>query len=103
MRFTEDKIENLSQAISDEQFCGTYLKSERQVFRPLRNEFNLAQTSQRQLIQTPDPTEVDALQESNLQNWSVLSDSLFDVFKTSSRDVELAHGCLLHKSLSIPA
>lgn len=103
MRFTEDKIENLSQAISDEQFCGTYLKSERQVFRPLRNEFNLAQTSQRQLIQTPDPTEVDALQESNLQNWSVLSDSLFDVFKTSSRDVELASWMLTAQIIIDPS
>ncbi|MGR5127891.1 type VI secretion system protein TssA [Photobacterium swingsii] len=90
MRFTEDKIRSLSNAISDDHFCGIYLKSDRKVFRPLRNEFNLAQTSQRQLVQNPDPNEIDALHESNVQNWSALANSLFDVFESSSRDVELA-------------
>ncbi|WP_299017717.1 type VI secretion system ImpA family N-terminal domain-containing protein [uncultured Photobacterium sp.] len=75
--------------VNDENFCGVYLKANRQQFRPLRNEFNLAQTSQRQLIQSPDPAEVDALVEENLRNWNTLSDSLVKVFTTDTRDIEL--------------
>ncbi|OAN17818.1 hypothetical protein A3K86_02545 [Photobacterium jeanii] len=100
MRFTDDKAIELSSPINEEGFCGGYLKSNRQLFRPLRNEFNLAQTSQRQLVQNPDPNEIDALHESNVQNWSALSDSLYDVFKTSSRDIELASWMLTAQVIS---
>ncbi|WP_245823823.1 ImpA family type VI secretion system protein [Photobacterium proteolyticum] len=74
----------------EDSFCGLYLKSDRQAFRPLRNEFNLAQTSLRKLSQHPELSELDSLLEENRNNWDILSTSLTNVFANSSRDIELA-------------
>ncbi|MEW4466056.1 type VI secretion system ImpA family N-terminal domain-containing protein, partial [Vibrio cholerae] len=79
----------LLQPIAQEQFCGRYLKANQAIFRPLRNAFNVAQTSLRKLSQNPDGRELEKLQSENLENWEALSNQLMDVFKTSSRDVEL--------------
>ena len=89
MLFTEALKQKLLQPISEEQFCGGYLKSERAAFRPLRNAFNLSQTSLRKLSQNPDGNELELLQEENHNNWAGLSSSLIDVFSNSSRDIEL--------------
>ncbi|PSW05803.1 ImpA family type VI secretion system protein [Photobacterium lipolyticum] len=89
MKFSESQRQSLLSPLEDDNFCGLYLKSDRQAFRPLRNEFNLAQTSLRKLTQNPDPSEFDALFEENKKNWNVLSNSLGIVFANSSRDIEL--------------
>jgi type VI secretion system protein ImpA len=90
MIFTESQRQSLLSPLAEDSFCGVYLKSERQAFRPLRNEFNLAQTSLRKLSQNFDIDEIDALQEDNKNNWILLSESLAKVFAESSRDIELA-------------
>ncbi|MBE8166782.1 MAG: type VI secretion protein [Shewanella sp.] len=87
--FTEDVYKALIQPISDESFCGYYLKGDKAAFRQLRNAFNLAQTSLRKLSQNPDGNELDVLQEENNANWSALSSELLQVFRKSSRDIEL--------------
>ncbi|WP_019613328.1 ImpA family type VI secretion system protein [Psychromonas ossibalaenae] len=89
MIFTESQRQTLLSPLAENNFCGVYLKSERQSFRPLRNEFNLAQTSLRKLNQNPEADELDAILEDNKNNWNVLSGSLTDVFANSSRDIEL--------------
>ncbi|KXO14341.1 Uncharacterized protein ImpA [Moritella sp. JT01] len=90
MLFNQTLHESLLLPIDGDQFCGIYLKSDKQKFRPLRNEFNVAQTSQRQLMQTPDPAEMDSLQDANIEHWRSLSSSLIEIFKTTSKDIELA-------------
>lgn len=89
MLITEADIDKLSTPITDDAFCGIYLKGERQLYRPLRNEFNLALTSLRKLTQNPDVGELEALHEENAENWSQISTSLFKVFETQTRDIEL--------------
>ncbi|MEZ9524565.1 type VI secretion system protein TssA [Enterovibrio norvegicus] len=89
MVFTDDVKRALSTPISNEQPCGKYLKADRTTFRPLRNEFNVAQTALRKLAQNPDETELDNLQEENLQAWKQLGTSLKITFETESRDIEL--------------
>lgn len=89
MLFTSDYQSQLQQAIDENSFCGTYIKGDKAIFRPLRNSFNVAQTSLRRLSQNPDGNEIDALLEENLENWQQLSKELFDIFKSTSRDIEL--------------
>lgn len=103
MRFNENQRQTLLSPITEDNFCGSYLKSDRQVFRPLRNEFNLAQTSLRKLTQNPDPSEIEALIEENQNNWGSLSDSLFTVFQQSSRDIELAGWMLVSQVIIDPS
>ncbi|RLV61237.1 type VI secretion protein [Parashewanella curva] len=87
--FTEQLKQELIQPISAEMHCGEYIKLDRSLFRPLRNSFNLAQTSLRKLSQNPDGTEIETLLEENTNNWEQLSQELLDIFKQSSRDIEL--------------
>ncbi|OEE66120.1 hypothetical protein A1OO_10010 [Enterovibrio norvegicus FF-33] len=89
MIFTEDVKRSLSSPISSELPCGKYLKTDRATFRPLRNEFNVAQTALRKLAQNPDEAELDNLQDENLQAWKQLGASLKKTFETESRDIEL--------------
>ena len=103
MRFNENQRQTLLSPLTEDNFCGSYLKSDRQVFRPLRNEFNLAQTSLRKLTQNPDPSEIEALIEENQNNWGSLSDSLFTVFQQSSRDIELAGWMLVSQVIIDPS
>ncbi|MCL1078180.1 type VI secretion protein [Parashewanella spongiae] len=87
--FSEDLRQELLQPINDESFCGYYIKGDKAAFRQLRNAFNLAQTSLRKLSQNPDGNELDVLQEENAENWSALANELLQVFRKSSRDIEL--------------
>ncbi|MGB0894722.1 MAG: ImpA family type VI secretion system protein [Parashewanella sp.] len=87
--FTKNTYKTLIQPINEKSFCGYYLKGDKAAFRQLRNGFNLAQTSLRKLSQNPDSAELENLQNENTNNWGTLSNDLVDVFKGSSRDVEL--------------
>ena len=87
--FTDEQKKKLSEPISVDAFCGAYLKVDRSAFRPLRNGFNVAQTSLRKLSQNPVGNELELLQEENQKNWNDLAESLVDTFTSSSRDIEL--------------
>ncbi|UTM57061.1 type VI secretion system ImpA family N-terminal domain-containing protein [Photobacterium sp. CCB-ST2H9] len=89
MPFSKQQIEQLSAPISSESICGSYLKLDKSAFRPLRNEFNVAQTALRQLSQNPSEDEVEALQKACLASWETLSASLLNQFQTTTRDIEL--------------
>ncbi|CAH8188706.1 ImpA family type VI secretion system protein [Vibrio aestuarianus] len=89
MPFSKHQIEQLSTPLRDDSICGVYLKLDKGAFRPLRNEFNVAQTALRKLSQNPSADEKDALQEACLSGWKTLSDSLFEQFSNKTRDIEL--------------
>ncbi|WP_345194950.1 ImpA family type VI secretion system protein [Kistimonas scapharcae] len=85
----EISVGQLLQAISDTAPCGTSLKSDRRLFRPLRNSFNLAQTALRQLSQEPDPAEIEKRQDECLQHWRQLAEQIIQALSTQSKDIEL--------------
>lgn len=85
---TQDNKELLTPIHADMP-CGVYLKNDKSAFRPLRNEFNVAQTSLRKLSQNPSSDDLDQLLEENNQNWSTLAKSLHHCFIETTRDIEL--------------
>ncbi len=89
MLFSKKDISELTSPIQEDAVCGIYLKSDKGAFRPLRNEFNVAQTSMRKLSQNPSAEEREILQEQNHENWEQLSQSLLKQFQTVTRDIEL--------------
>ncbi len=89
MKFTKKNILEFQTPINDDFICGVYLKLDKSTFRPLRNEFNVAQTSLRKLSQNPSSQELEFLQDENRENWQVLSISLMATFQNVTRDIEL--------------
>lgn len=76
--------------ISHDFPCGVFLKeADNNAYRLLRNDFNLAQMALRKLSQNPDVADIDYLRDENREKWSLLSDQLFDLFKTRTKDIEL--------------
>ncbi|WP_281561208.1 type VI secretion system ImpA family N-terminal domain-containing protein [Thalassomonas sp. RHCl1] len=83
------EYQDLLQPISPESPTGIYLKSDRAVYRNLRNIFNAAQSSFRRLIETPDSSEDETLFEENQQNWQKLSDICWQTLQETSKDIEV--------------
>ncbi|WP_394125425.1 ImpA family type VI secretion system protein [Vibrio hepatarius] len=82
-------IESLLAPISDEAETGTYLKLDRSAYRSLRNSYNTAQSSFRQLIETPDASSDEVLLDANDSNWAQLRQDTFDALTKSTKDIEL--------------
>lgn len=82
-------FEDLLTPISDEAPCGEYLKDNRSLFRGYRNEFNMAQSSFRQLMEIPDALEDAELVDANLANWQKLSETCYQCLKETSKDLEI--------------
>lgn len=82
-------IESLLAPISDEAETGTYLKLDRSAYRSLRNSYNTAQSSFRQLIETPDASSDEALLDANDSNWAQLRQDTFNALTKSTKDIEL--------------
>ncbi len=89
MIITDQILQKLQQPISDEAYCGTYIKQDRQAFRALRNVYNEANSAARKLIQTPDESELDELEEVNQQAHKKLAQLLIDCFQNTTKDIEL--------------
>ncbi|MGY3687232.1 type VI secretion system protein TssA [Vibrio coralliilyticus] len=81
-------IEALLAPISEEHPSGTYLKLDRSAYRTLRNNYNTAQSSFRQLIETPDASSDEALIEANQSNWDLLRTSTFEALTSQTKDIE---------------
>lgn len=79
----------LLEAISADAPCGEYLKDNRTLYRGLRNYFNQAQSSYRQLMESPDATHDEELVIQNSANWSELSVECEKTIETVSKDVEV--------------
>lgn len=82
-------IDSLLAPISDENPTGEYLKLDRSAYRALRNSYNTAQSSFRQLIETPDASGDEALLDANSENWAQLRDATFSALTRNTKDVEL--------------
>ena len=79
----------LLEAISADAPCGEYLKDNRTLFRGLRNYFNQAQSSYRQLMESPDAMHDEELLTQNAANWNELSNQCEKTIETVSKDVEV--------------
>lgn len=82
-------FDDLLAPISDEAPSGEYLKDNRSLFRGYRNEFNMAQSSFRQLVEVPDALEDAELVDANTTNWNKLSESCHLCLATKSKDLEI--------------
>ncbi|MEH6651229.1 MAG: type VI secretion system ImpA family N-terminal domain-containing protein [Motiliproteus sp.] len=82
-------MEHLLTAISEDAPCGDYLKGNRTLYRGLRNNFNLAQSSFRQLVESPDAAANEELLDTNHDNWAELAKQCQEHLTGSSKDVEL--------------
>ncbi len=82
-------MENLSLPISDDAVCGEYLKANKTLYRALRNNFNQAQSSYRQLMESPDAMSDKELLEGNANNWRALGESCRECLQNNSKDVEV--------------
>ncbi|WP_051560330.1 type VI secretion system protein TssA [Marinobacterium jannaschii] len=82
-------MEHLLNPINDDAPCGEYLKGNRSLYRGLRNSFNMAQSSFRQLIESPDATADDELLQANQDNWQSLAQQCEETLTDTSKDVEV--------------
>jgi len=82
-------IVQLLAPISEESPTGNYLKLDRSIYRALRNSYNAAQSSFRQLIETPEASSDEALLDANETNWTQLRNSTYDALTQSTKDLEL--------------
>ncbi len=82
-------VDTVLSPCSDEAPVGTDLRANRSAFRPLRNQYNVARTSFRQLMQEPDALEREQLVKTNQLNWQSLSEQLVDILDKQSKDLEL--------------
>ena len=82
-------FEDLLQPISDDQPGGEYLKDNRALYRGYRNAFNVAQSSFRQLVETPEATEDIETVHANSDNWTNLASECHSCLQQYSKDVEI--------------
>ncbi|WP_461538327.1 type VI secretion system protein TssA [Spongorhabdus nitratireducens] len=83
-----NQLEQLLAPVAGDNPAGVYLKEDRASYRPLRNSYNIAQTSFRRLTNNPAAEELDELQQSNQDNWQELSRQLTEVIRERSKDLE---------------
>ncbi|MCL6271099.1 type VI secretion system ImpA family N-terminal domain-containing protein [Sansalvadorimonas sp. 2012CJ34-2] len=82
-------IDSILRPCSDKYQAGSDLRLDRSRFRPLRNQYNVARTGFRQLLQQPDASERDQLVKTNTQNWESLSENLVEILTRDTKDLEL--------------
>jgi type VI secretion system protein ImpA len=82
-------MESILQPISSSAYCGEYLKDNKSLYRALRNSFNQAQSSYRQLMESPEAGADDNLVEKNIENWRELADVCSACLTDNSKDVEV--------------
>ncbi|MCC4783703.1 ImpA family type VI secretion system protein [Vibrio lentus] len=83
------EIANLLVPISDEEPSGSYLKLDRSAYRSLRNVYNSAQSSFRQLVETPDASSDPAIVDANTENWAELRKVSEETLAKQSKDLEI--------------
>jgi len=82
-------MEHLLHPVSDDSPGGEYLKGNRSLYRGLRNSFNMAQSSFRQLMESPDAMSNEELLDANSNNWSELSKQSEETLQNTSKDTEV--------------
>ncbi|GAK88074.1 uncharacterized protein ImpA [Vibrio ponticus] len=92
-------FDDLLAPISEDTPSGEYLKDNRSLFRGYRNEFNMAQSSFRQLVEVPEAREDAELIDANTTNWNKLSESCHLCLASKSKDLEIFLGSQWHSFL----
>ncbi|WP_281647502.1 type VI secretion system ImpA family N-terminal domain-containing protein [Parendozoicomonas sp. Alg238-R29] len=82
-------LESLLQPCSDERPAGCDIRVDRSTFRPLRNQYNAAKTSFRQLLQEPDAEVRDDLHKVTSRSWEGMSGKLIEILTSKTKDLEL--------------
>lgn len=82
-------MDSLVQPIADDAVCGEYLKGNKTLYRALRNHYNQAQSSYRQLMESPDAASDDELVEQNIENWNALGKVCRACLIENAKDVEI--------------
>ena len=82
-------ITQLMTPITDESPSGSYLKLDKATYRALRNSYNAAQSSFRQLIETPDASSDQELLEINDNAWAMLQDLTQEALSNKTKDLEI--------------
>lgn len=82
-------MENLVLPISESSVCGEYLKGNKTLYRALRNSFNQAQSTYRQLMESPEAMLDDQLVDANTENWMNLAQLCQDCLQKDSKDTEV--------------
>ncbi|WP_299690972.1 type VI secretion system ImpA family N-terminal domain-containing protein [uncultured Vibrio sp.] len=83
------EIAHLLVPISDEAPSGSYLKLDRSAYRSLRNVYNSAQSSFRQLVETPDASSDPETVDANSENWAELRRVSEETLIAQSKDLEI--------------
>ncbi len=83
------EIAHLLTPISDNEPSGSYLKLDRTAYRSLRNVYNSAQSSFRQLVETPDASSDPAIVDANTENWAELRKISEEILTSQSKDLEI--------------
>ena len=81
--------ESLLAPVSDSEPCGSYLKLDRSAYRSIRNAYNAAQSSFRQLVETPEASSDETLVENNTANWAELREVTQDALISKTKDLEI--------------
>ena len=90
----EEIVHTLMADISGSEPCGISLRERVEIFRPLRNEFNIAKMSSRAVMSCYSPENYDAVYQESMENWGRLSTSVIKVLSEQSKDI-LIFGWLL--------
>lgn len=89
MKLSQDEHKALLLPISETQPQGRYLKADSSLYRPLRNLFNIAQSSLRKLLQQTEAEDRALHQQMMLSDQAALADALFPVLRGTARDLSL--------------
>ena len=82
-------VDDLVLPISEDAPCGEYLKLNKTEYRALRNSYNNALSSFRQLTETPDNCQNDELIEKNDENWATFSSLAKNALINKTKDIEI--------------
>lgn len=103
MPLSQDELKALWLPVSETLPQGAYLKADSARYRPLRNLFNIAQSSLRRLLQQTDEESRARHREQMLADQTALADALRPVLADTARDISLSGWYLWCQILQDPS
>lgn len=103
MPLSQDEQKTLWLPVCERQPQGEYLKADGARYRPLRNLFNIAQSSLRRLLQQTDEESRAQYRQQMLADQTALADALLPVLTDTARDISLSGWYLWCQMLQDPS
>ena len=103
MPLSQDEQKTLWLPVCERQPQGEYLKADGARYRPLRNLFNIAQSSLRRLLQQTDEESRAQYRQQMLADQTALADALLPVLTDTARDISLSGWYLWGQMLQDPS